>query len=218
MKPATGSSPRSVVTGALRVAATCLVWALTCPSPATAETASPPASHSAHQHAGDSASALEHSRSEHAYKLPNLTLVRHDGRRIAFPAEIDDGRPVVVNFVFTTCTTICPMLSQVFAQLQTRLEPDAAKVHLVSISLDPENDTPEHLRAFAEKFHAKPGWDLYTGTAKASVDVQKGFDVYRGDKMNHRPVVLIRKTPRGPWVRLDGFTTAAAIKTELDRP
>jgi cytochrome oxidase Cu insertion factor (SCO1/SenC/PrrC family) len=55
------------------------------------------------------------------YSIPNVTLVRADGKSVNMAAELDDGRPVVVNFVYTSCATICPMSSQVFAQFQGQL-------------------------------------------------------------------------------------------------
>ena len=89
-----------------------------------------------------------------------------------------------------------------------KLGADRDKVHLVSISIDPENDTPERLRAYAAKFGAGPEWQHYTGTLAASVAAQKAFNVFREDKMDHNPVVLLRAAPGKDWLRIDGFATA----------
>ena len=149
------------------------------------------------------------------YKLPTVSLVRDDGKAISFPQAIDDGRPVVLNFVFTTCGTICPVMSQMFSQLQDRLGADRDKVHLVSISIDPEQDRPARLVEYAKKFHAGPSWRHYTGTTQASLTVQRAFDAYRGDKMNHTPVTYLRARPGGRWVRLDGFATPDELEREV---
>ncbi|MDE3012078.1 MAG: SCO family protein [Pseudomonadota bacterium] len=146
-----------------------------------------------------------------AVHLPPVALVRADGKPVSVPQEFDDGRALMVNFIYTTCFGICPISSQTFAQLQGLLGSDAAKVHLVSVSLDPEEDTPPVLREYARKYHAGPGWDHYTGTVEASIAVQKAFSVYKGDKMNHDPVTLIRAAPGAPWVRVDGFATAREL-------
>jgi len=149
------------------------------------------------------------------YKLPAaIRLVRDDGKTVPLAEELDDGRPVVLNFIYTTCTAICPVTSKVFQQLQTKLGPDRSKVHLVSISLDPEEDTPARLTEYAKKYKAGPGWQHYTGSAEASIATQKVFDVYRGDKMNHTPVTLLRSAPGKPWVRFDGFATADNLLAE----
>jgi len=153
-------------------------------------------------------------RTEAEYTLPDVQLVRQDGRTVALGAALGDDRPVIVNFIYTTCTTICPLSSQVFAQFQARLGDDKAKVHLVSFSIDPEEDTPARLVAYARKFHAGPGWDHYTGTLAASVAVQKAFDAYRGDKMNHGPLTLLRAAHSTKWVRLDGFASAEDVMME----
>lgn len=143
-----------------------------------------------------------------AYTEPAVMLVRDDGRTVALKDELDDGRPVVLTFIYTTCTSICPVISQTLSQLQQALGADRDKVHIVSISIDPENDTPARLRDYAAKFGAGPEWQHYTGTMAASVATQKAFNVYRQDKMDHNPVVLLRAAPGKSWVRIDGFATA----------
>jgi protein SCO1/2 len=141
------------------------------------------------------------------YVVPDVKLIRDDGVGVSLPAEMNDGRPVVVNFIFTTCGSICPLMSQVFGQLQRRLGADGANLHLISISTDPEEDTPGRLREYARQFGARQGWNHYTGTLEASQSAQRAFDVYRGDKMSHTPVTLMRASPGRPWLRIEGFTT-----------
>jgi protein SCO1/2 len=157
-----------------------------------------------HQHSA--ASGVKISMAD--YVTPQLWLVRDDGKRVSLPKELDDGRPVVLNFIYTTCPGICPVMSHVFSQFQERLGADRDKVHMVSISIDPEQDTPARLRAYADKFSAGSQWQHYTGTVEASVRAQKAFDAYRGDKMSHDPLTLMRAAPGKPWVRVDGFASA----------
>jgi protein SCO1/2 len=149
------------------------------------------------------------------YPVPQLVLVRQDGKSVSLDGELNDGRPVVMNFIYTTCTTVCPLTSQTFRSLQERLGPQRDKVHLVSISIDPEQDTPARLTEYATRFHADSGWQYYTGTVAASVQAQRAFGVYRGDKMNHTPVTLLRSAPGKPWVRLDGFASADDLLAEV---
>jgi len=142
------------------------------------------------------------------YSLPSVMLVRDDGQTVSLKGELDDGRPVVMTFIYTTCTSICPVVSQTLSQLQSGLGADRDKVHMVSISIDPEHDTPARLRDYAARFGAGPEWQHYTGAVAASVAAQKAFNVYHEDKMNHSPVVLLRAAPGKPWLRIDGFATA----------
>jgi protein SCO1/2 len=149
------------------------------------------------------------------YTIPDVKLVREDGATVALAQELNDGRPIVLNFIYTACTTVCPLSSQTFSELQAKLGARRNAVHLVSISIDPEQDTPARLRAYAKKFGAGPEWQFYTGTLAASVAAQRAFNVYRGDKMNHAPVTLVRTAPGKPWVRLEGFATSDQMLGEL---
>ncbi len=147
--------------------------------------------------------------------IPELKMMRQDGTQVLLDKELNDGRPVVLNFIYTTCTTICPLSSQEFSLLQEQLGKDREQVHLVSISIDPEQDTPARLREYARQFRAGKDWDHYTSDAAASVKAQIAFGVYRGDKMSHIPVTLMRTAPGNQWVRLDGFATAEQMRAEL---
>lgn len=141
------------------------------------------------------------------YTIPQVQLVRETGKSVSLPQELDDGRPVVMNFIFTTCATTCPLSSQTFSAFQHKLGPERSHVHMVSISIDPEQDTPARLRVYAKKFHAGPQWQHYTGTLQASQAAQQAFGAYRGDKMSHTPLTLLRAAPGKPWTRIEGFVT-----------
>jgi protein SCO1 len=162
--------------------------------------------HEHHHHQAQTADA-PYQATTRDYALPNLVLVRADGAEVRFPADIDDGRPVLLNFIYTTCTAICPVLSQTFAAFQTRLGPEVTQVHMVSVSIDPEQDTPARLAEYAARYNAGPQWTHYTGTLEASIALQNAFEAYYGDKMNHRPAAFLRRAPGQPWLRLEGFTT-----------
>jgi protein SCO1/2 len=171
----------------------------------------PPDPHAHHRHHA----APEAARTSAAYSVPDVELVRDDGKTVRLGQELDDGRPVVLSFIFTSCTTVCPMVSATLAQLQRKLGPARDQVHLVSISIDPEFDTPERLHEYAHRFGAGPEWQHYGGTLAASLAAQRAFGVYRGDKMNHAPATLVRTAPGAQWVRFDGFATADQLLAEL---
>jgi protein SCO1/2 len=149
------------------------------------------------------------------YTVPDVALVRDDGKRVALRDELNDGRPVILNFIYTTCTSVCPLVSHTLAQLQSKLGTDRDRVHLVSISIDPEQDTTAKLAAYAKEYEAGPEWQHYTGTVAASIKAQRAFDAYRGDKMNHTPVTFLRAAPDKPWIRIDGFVTADDLLGEI---
>jgi protein SCO1/2 len=171
--------------------------------------------HDASAHAAPAvAEASDSHRSLAEYNIPNVNLVREDGKAVNLREELNDGRPVVLNFVYTSCTTICPMSSQVFEQFQDELGAERTSVHLLSISIDPEQDTPARLRTYAAQFHAQKNWNHYSGTLAAITMVQQAFNAYRGNKMSHVPLTLVREAPGKPWVRFDGFARAEELLAE----
>jgi protein SCO1/2 len=171
--------------------------------------------HSQHHHDHAAMAPGGVKRSEVKYILPaGVTLVRQDGKKVDLLTEMDSGKPVILNFIYTSCTAICPVTTQVFAQLQEKLGSERNKVNMVSISIDPEYDTPARLLEYRKKYGATEQWQHLTGTAEASVAAQKAFDAYRGDKMNHIPLTFLRGAPGQPWVRLDGFASPDEVLSE----
>ncbi|MEI8029037.1 MAG: SCO family protein [Comamonadaceae bacterium] len=147
-------------------------------------------------------------------KLPATPLVRQDGAATNLSKELDGGKPVILAFIYTSCTTVCPVTSQIIARTQNLLGKDLDKARLVSVSIDPEYDTPARLLAYSKLYAAKPQWQHYTGTLKNSVAVQKAFSAYRGDKMNHVPLIFINGGKNNSWVKLEGFPSAEQVVKE----
>lgn len=203
VEPIAGS--RRVAIAARMLLAGAAIAAMLCAGPARAHDAS------LHQHYASPALT----RTTANYVVPEVMLLRDDGQKVRLSRELDDGRPVVLSFIYTSCTTVCPITSQTLAQLQDKLGPARDLVHMVSISIDPEHDTPARLRAYADGLRAGPQWQHYTGTLAAVQTAQRAFAVYRGNKMDHEPVTLVRGVPGAPWVRIDGFATADQLMAEL---
>jgi protein SCO1/2 len=198
--------------GMMSVATANAVNAATDANAASAAGADGAANEHAHHHAAPAPSTT---RTSAYYAVPDVRLTRQDGTVVNLGDELNDGRPVVLSFIYTSCTSVCPLISHTLAQLQTKLGDDAGRVHLVSISIDPEQDDPARLREYAKTFNAGPEWQHYTGTLAASQTVQRAFDVYRGNKMEHIPATLIRPAPGAAWTRIEGFATADQLRAEL---
>jgi protein SCO1/2 len=194
--------------GHWRGAAACALLAALCTllavRPASAHDA-----HAGHQKAGGLA------RSEHAYALPVLQVTRADGKQMTLAEAMDDGRPVMLNFVYTSCTSICPVTSQVFVEVRERLGAQRDAVNMISISIDPEQDTPRRLTEYANRFGSAGVWAHYTSSSANAVEIQRAFDAWRGDKMNHQPSTYLRAGSGKPWVRLDGFYGPDALVSEF---
>jgi protein SCO1/2 len=149
--------------------------------------------------------------------MPDVTLINQDGKRVKFKNLINSDKPVVVDFIYGTCTTICPVLSAGYVNLQRKLGPNSANVHLISISIDPENDTPKVMKEYLKRYRAQPGWDFFTGS-RADIDkVMRAFDAYIPNKMYHYPLTLIRDPKDGKWVRVFGLTSTSEFMNEYKK-
>jgi protein SCO1/2 len=143
--------------------------------------------------------------------VPKVKVVSMRGAPGHLDEELGtDDAPVLVNFVFTTCSTICSMQTAVLAELQRQLAARGQALRMVSITIDPANDTPEQLLRFAKNFNAQPGWEFLTGDFDDLVRVQSFFDVYRGSKAAHPAVVMLRGKRR-EWTRVEGMPTPANL-------
>lgn len=147
--------------------------------------------------------------------LPDVPLVDASGNRVRLAQDVIGDRIAAVNFIYTTCTTICPVASATFQQLQDRLAAALGKdVVLVTISVDPLRDTPQRLREHAGRWQAREGWVWLTG-AKPDVDsTLKGFGAYTPRFEDHPPMILIGDARAGSWTRFFGFPSVEQL---LDR-
>lgn len=152
-----------------------------------------------------------------SYQTPDVKMVDANDKEVSLRDSLDGSGPVMLNFIFTTCTTICPVMSSTFSEVQAKLGGKRNKIRIISISIDPEHDTPSKLNAYAKRFDAGAQWSFLTGTIENSIAVQRAFDIYRGDKMNHEPVIFMRKGADQPWVRINGFIAADDLLREYDQ-
>ncbi len=151
-------------------------------------------------------------------ELLDLELVDKDGKTVRFESEAVADRIVVIDFIYTTCTTICPILSAVMARVQDQLGARLGKeVWLISISIDPTRDTPQRLNDYARNFAASPGWIWLTGDKPVVDQVLIGLDSYTPDFVDHPSFVLIGDARTGKWSRLFGFPAPEDIIRRLDK-
>lgn len=96
--------------------------------------------------------------------FPNVLLKTHDNRMVRFYDDLVTGKTVLINFMFATCQGICPLSTANLAKVQRDLGEHVGRdIFLYSITLEPEKDTPEVLKSYAEAMGAKPGWVFLTG-------------------------------------------------------
>lgn len=160
------------------------------------------------------AESRKYKRSIEKYTVPDVTLVNQDGKKVRLQSLLKSDAPVVVDFIYGTCTTICPVLSAGFVNLQSRLAAAGQNVRLISITIDPENDSPRVMKEYLRRYRARPGWDFLTGTRSDIDTVMKAFNAYIPDKMSHYPLNLIRSPKDGNWVRLFGIMSSREFMDE----
>jgi protein SCO1/2 len=144
--------------------------------------------------------------------LPEVSFVDQAGEPTTLRQALTSDQPVLVNFIFTSCTTICPVMSAGMAQLMANLGGSRDDVRVVSISIDPAVDTVETLQAYALRYHAPPAWRFLTGTPAAVEAAQRAFGGYRGSKLSHAPGTYVRPAKDAPWIALDGFSSAETLR------
>ena len=150
------------------------------------------------------------------YHVPDVTLLSHEGQEIQLKSYLDTDKPVILDFIYGTCTTICPVLSVSFAHFQRKLGDEKSGVRLVSISIDPDNDTPELMKEHLQKYGATEGWDALTGKRDNIIAVLKEFDSYVSNKMDHFPLTILRGPGEKKWVRLYGLLSASDLMKEYE--
>ena len=150
-------------------------------------------------------------------EIPDVPVLTQDGRAVGFYSGLVRGKVVAINFIFTTCTTICPPLGATFSKLQSLLGDRLGReVNLLSVSVDPATDTPERLKAWAAKFGARPGWTLVTGR-KADMDqLLKALNASTSRPQDHTPMILIGNGPRRSWTRAYGLSPAGTLLSAID--
>lgn len=148
------------------------------------------------------------------YTLPDIQLTSTNGKTLDLENILHHDGAVMINFIFTSCTTICPSMSVIFSSVHSKLASSKPAVKMISISIDPEYDTPSVLRKYAASFTADNNWLFYTGKLADIIEIQKSFDVYRGNKMNHFPATLIRARQNSDWIRIEGFASASDLVSE----
>ena len=149
--------------------------------------------------------------------LRDVPLVDATGKRLRLAQDVIGERIAVVNFIYTSCTTVCPVSSATFQQLQQRLGASLGKeVVLVSITVDPLRDTPQRLREYGARYRAAEGWTWLTG-AKPDVDgALKGFGAYTPNFEDHPATVLVGDARAGKWTRFFGFPSVDDLVARIE--
>jgi protein SCO1/2 len=133
--------------------------------------------------------------------FPNVPLRTHDGRNVRFYDDLVKGRKVLINFTYTNCAVTCPRTTENLRRVQELLGDRIGRdIFIVSLSLDPERDTPEALRMYAHHSGAKPGWTFATGRREDIDDIRRRLGLYDNpDYTQHMGLLTFGNEPEGKW-------------------
>ncbi len=148
--------------------------------------------------------------------LPDAQVVTQNGERLRFSSELLKGRVAIVTGFFTSCTAMCPITEESLANVAKLLGPRVGKdVIIVSLSVDPETDTPARMKAWAEKFHIGPGWTLAGGNKTDVQTLLKAFGLAVDLPQRHQSLLMIGSESSG-WVRISSWTLAEKLARLVD--
>lgn len=145
--------------------------------------------------------------------FPNVPLITQDGQQVRFFEDLIKDKRVMINFIYTRCQDACPLATAKLAQLKRRLGDRVGRdLFIYSITLDPEHDTPEVLKAYAQRFRAGPGWLFLTGTREA-IDAVRFKLGQRRKKEEHNNFVLLGNN--GTWMKSPLFDDLNLLVTRV---
>ena len=142
----------------------------------------------------------------------DVELINQDGKKVRFYSDVLKGKTVIVNAFFTSCTSVCPPMNRNMEKIQEALGDRVGRdVFLVSMTVDPETDTPARMKEYAKKFHAGPGWLFLTGKKENLDWALYKLGQYVENKDDHQTVLIIGNEPTGLWKKAFGMANVAEL-------
>jgi protein SCO1/2 len=138
----------------------------------------------------------------------DVLLVNQNGEKMRLYSDLLQGKVVVINSFFATCTGSCLPMNRNLEKLQKALVDYMGKeVYFISISVDPTVDTPSNLKAYAKKLNAGPGWYFLSGP-KENVDFAlKKLGQFVDDKNDHLNIFIIGNERTQLWKKAFGLAS-----------
>ena len=152
--------------------------------------------------------------------FPNVELRTHEGKRVRFYDDLIKGKVVTINFMFTSCSTFCPRATANLLKVQAHLGPHLGRdVSMLSITVDPDKDTPRILQKYATEHRVKPGWQFLTGAAGDIDRIRQALGVFDEDpdKTQHTGILTYGNEATGTWAAMPVIAEATVIARALTR-
>jgi protein SCO1/2 len=174
--------------------------------------------HDEHRHtpsAGKTPAARSPKRLDEAEQRNYFTdtrLLTQDGREVRFYTDVLQGKVVLISFFYTNCTDICPVLMHNLQDVQDLLGDRFGRdVFFVSISVDPEDDTPEEIEKYSRRYSAKAGWTFLTGKKEDVDRVVQKLGQYSPDFEDHSMLFLLGDVKNARWRKIKGDLPPEAV-------
>jgi len=149
-----------------------------------------------------SAASLAQNRPWGEGYIPNLRVITQDGKTVRFYDDLVKGKIVIISFIYTSCTDICPITTARLTQLEEKLGDLVGRdVFLLSMTVDPEIDTPQRLKAYSEAFQTGPGWSFVTGSPEDIRAINFKFGERSKVLSEHRNEIVLGNDATGEWQR-----------------
>lgn len=150
-------------------------------------------------------------------EIPDLWVMDQDGVKRRFYSDLIKDKVVILSFFFTSCPTMCPVMNNTLGKLQTALGDRLGKeVFIVTVTKDPETDTPARLKTWGQSLHIKPGWSMITGDVKTIGKIVRDFT---GDPLGqdmHNTIFFIGNDKTGSWSDLSGYASLSDLRQQID--
>lgn len=142
----------------------------------------------------------------------DVELTDHNGKSVRFYTDVLQGKTVVIESFFSTCTGTCPIMNSTFAKIQNAVGDRLGKdVFLVSITVDPKNDTPARLKEYAAHMKARPGWLFLTGRKENVDQALHKLGLRVSSREEHKNLFIVGNEPKGLWKKVFGLGKADEI-------
>jgi protein SCO1 len=139
-------------------------------------------------------------------RIPDVLMTDQDGRAVRFLSDVLQQRTAVISFIYTSCRTTCPLIGATVAAVTEHLQKDNTNLAIVSVSVDPNYDTPARLLAWRKEYGDFPQWILLTGSKREVDPLLRALGAYSANLEDHQNILLVGPDAAGKWTRMDSLT------------
>jgi protein SCO1 len=150
-----------------------------------------------------------------ARPIPDVQLTDQNGHQVRFASGVLRQRPALISFIYTRCTTTCPLVGATVATVTDKLQADPEKLAVVSITVDPDYDTPDRLLNWRKAHGDIPQWTLLTGVKRDINQLLRSLGAYSPNLEDHSEILLVGPNASGQWIRMSSLAPWDKVAAEV---